>query len=249
MAKYIFSLTTIPSRINNLNTTINSLLKQTIKADKIILNIPKSYNLRFVNSSIDIESIKYDNVIVNSIETDYGPGTKLLGLFENNLLNSLCDNNTFIVLVDDDLIYQNYMLEYFDNYNRKYYNNRLQVASYYCHVFDKIKIAQGADGFFIKSNILNKFYNYFNIIKDYDYVKYHDDLFISYYMKLSNINIEYIIPPYNKLIYITGENSNKNALNSISGKYNRGNLNYKISFILNSIENKGYFNFIKKSLE
>ena len=45
-SKYIISLTTIPSRINYIENTLNSLLEQTIKPEKIILNIPKIYNFR-----------------------------------------------------------------------------------------------------------------------------------------------------------------------------------------------------------
>jgi len=46
--KYIISLTTIPSRINYIETTIKSLVEQTLKPEKIILNIPKKYNLRTI---------------------------------------------------------------------------------------------------------------------------------------------------------------------------------------------------------
>ena len=38
-SKYIISLTTIPSRINYIENTLNSLIEQTIKPEKIILNI------------------------------------------------------------------------------------------------------------------------------------------------------------------------------------------------------------------
>ena len=48
--KYIISLTTIPSKINYIERTIKSLIEQTLKPEKIILNIPKKYN--FVISSL-----------------------------------------------------------------------------------------------------------------------------------------------------------------------------------------------------
>ena len=57
MVNYIYSLTTIPAKFDNLYLTIDSLLNQTIKATKIIINIPKQYSLRF-NSSIEKDKIE-----------------------------------------------------------------------------------------------------------------------------------------------------------------------------------------------
>jgi hypothetical protein len=91
-AKYIISLTTIPSRINNLEKTIKSLVEQTLKPNRIILNIPINYSLRF-ETSIDPLIIskklnKYINKInINYINYDYGPGTKLLGLIKSKIIN------------------------------------------------------------------------------------------------------------------------------------------------------------------
>ena len=93
MINFIFSLTTIPSKFDNLNLTIDSLLNQTKKADKIIVNIPKKYSMRF-NNSIDKKKLNYfiekyskHNVLLNMLDNDYGPGTKLLGLYENNVID------------------------------------------------------------------------------------------------------------------------------------------------------------------
>ena len=41
--KFCVSLTTIPSRIENINITIDSINKQTIKPDKIFLNLPTEF--------------------------------------------------------------------------------------------------------------------------------------------------------------------------------------------------------------
>ena len=42
------SLTTIPERIKNIEKSINSIISQTLKPDKIVLNIPYKYE-RFNN--------------------------------------------------------------------------------------------------------------------------------------------------------------------------------------------------------
>ena len=73
------SLTIIPERIKNLDKTVNSLLLQKKKPDKIFINIPKKY-LRFNNiiRNEQIPQFNSDKVEVVRCD-DYGPGTKLLG--------------------------------------------------------------------------------------------------------------------------------------------------------------------------
>ena len=250
--KYIISLTTIPSRIYNIENTIKSLVEQTLKPERIILNIPKKYNFRF-NSSIDDITIKkilnkyIDKLTINYIEHDYGPGTKLVGLIKNNVINYK-SNSVYIVLVDDDNIYKPYMLEYFDNYNKNY-NNKLKCSSFYCYNNNGITIGQGSDGLFIRLELLNQFENYYNIIKDNDYINYHDDYYISYYFDLKQIQMEYIKPPDNTLIYTKHINSDIDALLSIHNKNNRNNLNDKLNEILNKLNIEDKFNEIKNDLD
>ena len=252
--KYIMSLTTIPSRINSVENTIQSLVEQTLKPEKIVLNLPKIYNFRF-NSSIQDLHIKKllnkynDKIIINYVDDDYGPGTKLLGLIKSKIIN-MDIKDTYIVLVDDDHIYKPYMLEYFDNYNKKEYDNKLEVSSYYSFIYhnlrnnSQIMIGQGGDGFFIKPELLNKFEDYYDIIKNYEIINYHDDYYISNYFHLKQIPINYIIPPYDSLIYIKDTSSYSNALTQLENIYHRDTLNYMLNKLLNELKNKGKFDNI-----
>ena len=105
------------------------------------------------------------------------------------------------LLVDDDHIYKPYMLEYFDSCNKRN-NYKLKTASFFCYKNNNIIIGQGSDSYFIKLELLNQFKEYYNIIKNYDYVNYHDDHYISYYFHSFNqplnnwnvSNVEYV--PY-----------------------------------------------------
>lgn len=242
MVNYIYSLTTIPAKFDNLYLTIDSLLNQTIKATKIIINIPKQYSLRF-NSSIEKDKIdkfieKYSNneVIINLLNNDYGPGTKLLGLFENNIINFNMEN-TYIILVDDDNIYKEDMIENFINYKKV--NINCEIGSYYCYPLMDIIIGQGADGYFIKLNHLNDFIKYYDVIKNYDYINYHDDFFISYFFYLKKVNINFI--QYKSRIW---ESHNSiESLCDIKGKYKRENLHKNVYFILKGLTEEGKFNF------
>ena len=73
------SISTIPQRVKNLNETIKSFLNQTIKPDKIFVNIPYKY-FRFKEIIEDQQIPKFDSSIVEITRCeDFGPGTKLLG--------------------------------------------------------------------------------------------------------------------------------------------------------------------------
>jgi hypothetical protein len=247
--KYIVSLTTIPAKFDNLYLTVDSIINQTILPDKIIINIPKIYNFRMNSTCISQDKInafidKYSkkNVFINLIDQDFGPGTKLLGLFHSNVIEQ--NDNTYIVLVDDDLVYKPYMIEYFDNYTKYNDNIDIDVASYYTYYHEEITVGQGADGFFIKQNTLTHFLQYYNEIKEEDYIHYHDDFYISYYFHLMNKHIYFIQPPHYCLIYDLSINSHIDALRNIEGKYNRGNLNVKSTEILNNLKNNNKFAFL-----
>ena len=168
------SLTTIPKRIKNLNKSIDSMLKQTRKPDKIFINIPKKYK-RF-SETIDNEQIpKFeDNSVEISRCEDYGPGTKLLGS-----LNKF-EKNSLVILVDDDHVYENYMIEKFFYFYSKAPNN---AYSFYVHPLGNFGVGQGADGFAINSNSLDgvkKFYD--EVVKTNLDLFIHDDLWTSFFL-------------------------------------------------------------------
>ena len=73
------SISTIPPRIKNLGKTVQSILNQTLKADKIFINIPFKYR-RFNEIIRDnqLPNFKDSSIEVTRCE-DCGPGTKLLG--------------------------------------------------------------------------------------------------------------------------------------------------------------------------
>jgi hypothetical protein len=243
---YIISLTTIPSKFDNLYKTIDSIITQTILPTKIIINIPKIYSFRMNNSEIPIDKInkfinKYSqfNCFINFLNKDYGPGTKLLGLLDSNIITNINNLNTYIILVDDDITYKPYMIETFD---KEIKTNNINIGSFWVYHWH-FAIGQGVDGFLIKLNKLDKFLNYYNVIKDQDYINYHDDFYISYYFKLINENIKQVPLPNNCVIY--DWHNRTDALCGLEGKYNRNNLNIKSWEILNELNNNGEFNFLE----
>ena len=168
------SLTTIPQRIKNINKSIDSLLKQSLKPDKIFINIPFKYR-RFTETISDDLIPKFDNSIIEVTRCeDCGPGTKLLGS-----INKLSDNS-LVILADDDNVYEDYMIEKFYHYYSIAPNNSY---SFYVHPLGDFGIGQGADGFAINTNHLSGINNFYDkVVKEYKELFLYDDLWISYFL-------------------------------------------------------------------
>ena len=108
--KIIVTLTTIPSRLKNVNNVITSLLKQTVKPDEIVLSLPmKSLREPNINYEISIQQKRFfdeNNITILRPVYDYGPATKLLGILERELKSEInTETEPLIITVDDDKIY------------------------------------------------------------------------------------------------------------------------------------------------
>ena len=168
------SISTIPQRLKNLNQSVESLLKQTRKPDKIFINIPYNYK-RFNETIKDNQIPKFDNSLVEITRCeDCGPGTKLLGS-----LNKF-EKNSLVILADDDHVYEDYMVEKFFYFYSKAPNN---AYSFYVHPLGNFGIGQGADGFAINTNHLTGIKNFYDkVVRDYKELFLYDDLWISYFL-------------------------------------------------------------------
>ena len=168
------SISTIPQRLKNLNQSVESLLKQTRKPDKIFINIPYNYK-RFNETIKDNQIPKFNNSLVEVTRSeDCGPGTKLLGS-----LNKF-EKNSLLILADDDHVYEDYMVEKFFYFYSKASNN---AYSFYVHPLGNFGIGQGADGFAINTNHLTGIKIFYDkVVRDYKELFLYDDLWISYFL-------------------------------------------------------------------
>ncbi len=96
------SLTTIPSRIGTLKATINSLLDQSTKPKKIIINLAG-----FEKDQIPVFLLRKE-IELNLVTRDLGPATKFLPTLK------LVPKDALVIIVDDDQVYpktlvQNYV--------------------------------------------------------------------------------------------------------------------------------------------
>src|SRR5262245_53860969 len=120
--RVIASLSTVPDRINNLTSTIQSLLKQTRPPDEIILAIPE-FSVREQRPYVVPKYISgLPRVRVLHCPQDWGPATKFIGAIQDELAAGR--ENTLIMVVDDDRLYPRDALETY-----LYYSEQLPNAA------------------------------------------------------------------------------------------------------------------------
>jgi len=172
---FCISLTTIPSRLKTIYKTIDSLNNQIIKPNIIYLSIPNEYK-RFKKKICEneLENINLENVKIIRCE-DYGPATSFLGPMQE-----IKGKYDFMIIVNDDHIYDKNMTEIFI---KNYKKEKINYSFYIQKIFD-INMAQTADGFLIKGDLLDKAYKFY---KDYveknKNLRVDDDLWISIYLQ------------------------------------------------------------------
>jgi hypothetical protein len=91
---------------------LNSILEQTRKPDLILLNIPKVFER--TGETYEIPKFIETSVVVNVVDKDYGPGTKLIPTIRYLLQNRYDPNNTRIIYLDDDIYYMVKMIETYE---------------------------------------------------------------------------------------------------------------------------------------
>ena len=184
--KFCVSLTTIPSRVKGIYKTIESIQNQTLKPNKIYLNIPYKFK-RFKNLEIDendIQNIQFENLEIIRCE-DYGPATKLMGAIKE------ARDFDCVILLDDDHLYDKNICEIFiQQFKIKPIN-----YSFYLNKIFNIKMGQCADGLLINTKYLDKIEEfYFTYVLKNKNLFHDDDLWFALYLYLiKNTTIENLL--------------------------------------------------------
>jgi len=209
----IVSLTTIPNRFKHLHYTIDSILSQTILPDIIVIHIRTKYNNYLYDTNM-LPKFSNDRVIINNNVKDYGPATKLLGLYEIDLYHKMNEND-IIIVIDDDRNYNVNLIKNMLNYHKIYSDKVLTIAGHDIECYKLTNTQKihnkkqprgieyktpgysdflgGCCGFLLTKYMCPFKYNEIfdlSITDDYYYV---DDIWISGFLTLHNIDI-YIIP-------------------------------------------------------
>lgn len=220
MSKYVCSLTTLPNREKNLYKTLISLLNQDILFDKIYITLIKKYkyNIGYLHKKLNKHK-NYKLIKFIYIKYDYGPISKLIGgLFFHS------DPLVRIITCDDDVIYPNNLLSKFIYYNKLIPNTALgssglsigKFPNYISIIYNQkrnknlltpniplyginIDILYGFSGilyyryFFPKINYL--YDNFLSLYIFNKHLYYNDDVSISSFLSLNNINRKIIKMP------------------------------------------------------
>ena len=168
-------MSTIPSRVKNINDILENINNQTLKPNKIFLNVPLKYN-RFKNEIIsekDLDGIIKENVEIIRCK-DYGPGTKIMGSIDK------VRNYDCVILLDDDHIYDKNICKIFLEAFKKEPVN----YSFYLNKIFRIKMGQCADGFLMNTKLLDNIENFYEkYVKNNNNMFLDDDLWLAIYLQ------------------------------------------------------------------
>ena len=132
----VISLTSIPSRIDHIKTTLNSLLDQTVRVDEISLNLPRKTRRGGDNLVIPnfLKGLRYVKIYL--IDEDQGPATKLLPTLRREK-----EGDTRIIYLDDDMVYNKSLIETLVNHSNIHPN--LAIANRAWNVKDYLETGNG----------------------------------------------------------------------------------------------------------
>lgn len=188
---FCITFTTIPSRLNTIHKTIESIERQTLKPKKIFLNVPYKY-YRFPKIRISNQELaKYESDLVEINRCDdFGPATKIMGSIDK------VKKFDCAIIIDDDHIYNDKMCEIFI---REFKKKAINYSYYIQKIFD-INMAQCADGFLINTKYLDNIMFFYNTyVKKNRNMFLDDDLWISIYLqKIKKSEIENLIDLFSK---------------------------------------------------
>ena len=202
----IVSFTTIPSRINKIKGTLDSILNQDLKPRKIMINIP-NYSIR-EKKGYKIPLFLQNNPLIEINRCiDYGPATKFIPA-----ILKYRGTNQKIVVIDDDHIYPKQLLYIFNKFSNKYPNyaignrgwlitknlrweNTIPIFSNKINKLKRVGVLTGNCGYLIKPNMFN-----INSLLNYNDAPegcfYMDDIWINGQLSKNNIQKYVINHPY-----------------------------------------------------
>jgi glycosyltransferase involved in cell wall biosynthesis len=181
------SLTTISPRLKFIQYTIDSLLNQTMKADKIILHIPTEYHNYDPADEKQLAALK--GVEIHRCK-DYGPATKLLAMNDLNL-----DPEDYIIVCDDDRMYEpnmvkDFILAHKANPRKVYSQARWDISDITNNAYSGGGVLGGCCGFIIqRRDCPFHFPELFNGLDPKDAKYYVDDVWLSGWITLNGIEI------------------------------------------------------------
>jgi len=208
--KIYICMTTIDSRLPRIKHVVNSLLAQTLKPYKILINISKEPYLldKGINEKDPIlEEICTDkSVSINWVE-NIGPYRKIYPFLEKHFSQSVTNEKIFIT-IDDDTIYPDYFVQQL--YDKFIETNNIVAFRGRCIEMDNKSIATydkwtwgkdvqsfrnlptGKDGIIYSTKFFSK--EFLNIQKIKEIAPTVDDLWIKWHCALNGVKSQILNP-------------------------------------------------------
>lgn len=248
--KVIFSLTTSPSRLLNLESVIESLLHQDYPIEGIEINLPLKYKNSeeyiipdFLATNESGICIKYPKVKIFRIEKDLGPGTKIIP----TLMRYLSDEKVYLISVDDDnryperlassllkglVLYGNDKIYCFGGYDLKVASKcRLELNEKF--IEKRVTVIEGVYGVLYNPRLFKTdIWDYFQKVIVNKECFTSDDITISNYISMKNIPIHKLyFKTFNKLLFwkqmvfkggaVKDSKNDKNAIHKMPGGHKK----------------------------
>jgi hypothetical protein len=200
--RIIVTLSTLPSRVGNLERVLNSIFENEIKPDIVYINIPKYSKREKKEYDIPENVTKLKNVKINIVDKDYGPITKLYPtlLEERN-------PDTIIICIDDDKEYDKKLIGHLVSVSDLYPSECVCVTGWSFinlgffalpislpinNIIKNVDILQCYNGVLYKRKFFDSdFKDVINCKECFT----TDDILISKYLKYKNVSIKSV--PYN----------------------------------------------------
>lgn len=212
------SLTTLPSRMEHIRPTLQSLLQeQALCPDRVLLCLPRFSSREGCAYSRPSWLADFgERLTVVECEHDDGPGTKLLGclpLLEHQ--PPLC-----LVVVDDDMRYRR---EFLETIYAAQVRDLGSSFSFYTYMSGPFIVGQGADGFSFNTENLQSLRNFADMALKNNQLRLVDDLWISAYLHGKDVRVRslaHLLPPGETVYFVSHQ---INQLQNLSGNEGREN--------------------------
>jgi len=112
--RVVISLTTIPDRLDHIRPALHSLLDQSRRPDRIVLNLPEVSRRQQQGYDVPGYLKQLSCIEIHRCDRDWGPATKFMPTLQTET-----DPDTIIIVIDDDQIYPRNMVEDFVEHAKK----------------------------------------------------------------------------------------------------------------------------------
>jgi hypothetical protein len=178
------SLTTLPSRIEHIRPSIESLLAGFRVPDRILIALPsvafRERSTYVVPSFLADRAVFGHRVEIVNCGRDWGPGTKLIGSLPR------VPPTSYLVIADDDVAYRPQFLANLIDAQQADHTSSFSHYTYRAH---GLTVGQGCDGFSFWTPNLVGIIEFAERYIVHTPFRLHDDLWISFFLATKGISV------------------------------------------------------------